>query len=281
MGPFTLTADGRLLVSSSAAVLAVTPEGFVSRVAGSPRECENDGTKGISGFGDGEGGGALFNEPARPVEDPDGNLWVPDQRGCALRKITPKGEVSTVLGPDVLCDNSVPRENQPFLDNLTWDAAHGELVAGGSRTTARPLHDLYTLVWRIAPDGTYRRVLFGKKVTRVSPSKHHLDGVSAMAVDPKGRIFIISRLMVFEQRGWDELQLMLVDEAGATVVPVSGTKIPKSTWIADHPLDGPLERAVFNFSHDMCISPDGTTFVSDDIFVRRIDTKGQVTTWLF
>ena len=173
------------------------------------------------------------------MEDPDGNLWVPDQRGCALRKITPKGEVSTVLGPDVLCDDSVPRENQPFLDNLTWDTAHGELVAGGSRTTARPLHDLYTLVWRIAPDGTYRRVLFGKKVTRVSPSKHHLDGVSAMAVDPKGRIFIISRLMVFEQRGWDELQLMLVDEAGATVVPVSGTKIPKSTWIADHPARRP------------------------------------------
>jgi len=281
VGPFTLAADGRLLVSSSAAVLAVAPEGFVSRIAGSPRECENDGAKGIAGFGDGEGGGALFNEPSRPVEDPDGNLWVPDQRGCALRKITPKGEVSTVLGPDVLCDNTVARENQPFLDNLMWDTAHGELVAGGSRTTARPLHDLYTLVWRIRPNGEYRRVLFGKKVTRVSPSKHHLDGVDAIAVDPKGRIFIISRLMVFEQRGWDELQLMLVDEAGATVVPVSGTTIPKYTWIADHPLDGPLEKAVFKFSHDMCISPDGTTFVSDDIFVRRIDTKGQVTTWLF
>lgn len=281
VGPFTLAADGRILVSSSAAVLAVSSEGFVSRFAGSPRECENDGTKGIAGFGDGEGGGALFDEPSRPVEDPDGNLWVPDQKGCALRKITPKGEVSTVLGPDVLCDNTVARENQPFLDNLTWDAAHGELVAGGSRTTARPLHDLYTLVWRIAPDGTYRRVLFGKKVTRVSPSKHHLDGVSAMAVDGKGRIFIISRLMLFDRRGWDELQLLRVDEAGAAVVEVSGTKIPRSTWIADHPLDGPVEQAVFNFSHDMCFSPDGTLFVSDDIFVRRLDTKGQVTTWLF
>ena len=281
VGPFTLAADGRILVSSGASVLAVSSEGFVSRIAGSPRDCENDGTKGISGFGDGEGGGALFNEPGRPVEDPEGNLWVPDQRGCALRKITPKGEVSTVLGPDVLCNNTTPRENQPFLDNLTWDAANGGLVAGGSRTVALPLHDLYTLVWRIAPDGTYRRVLFGKKVTRVSPSKHHLDGVSAMAVDPKGRIFIISRLMLFDRRGWDELQLLRVDEAGNTVVEVSGAKIPRSTWIADHPLDGPVEQAVFNYSHDMCFSPDGTLFVSDDIFVRRLDTKGQVTTWLF
>jgi hypothetical protein len=102
-----------------------------------------------------------------------------------------------------------------------------------------------------------------------------------MAVDPKGRIFIISRLMLFERRGWDELQLLRVDEAGNTVVEVSGAKIPRGTWTADHPLDGPVEQAVFNYSHDMCFSPDGTLFVSDDIFVRRLDTKGQVTTWLF
>lgn len=281
VGPFTLAADGRLLVSSGAAVLAVASDGFVSRIAGSPRECENDGTKGIAGFGDGEGGGALFNEPDRPVEDPDGNLWVADQKGCALRKITPKGEVSTVLGPDVLCNDSVPREERPLLDIMQWDTANGGLVTGGSRPVALPVHDLYTFVWRIAPDGTYRRVLFGKKATRVSPSKHHLDGVSAMAVDAKGRIFIISRLMLFERRGWDELQLLRVDEAGATVVEVSGAKIPRGTWIPSYPLDGPVEQAVFNNSHDMCFSPDGTLFVSDDIFVRRLDTKGQVTTWLF
>lgn len=281
VGPFTLAADGRLLVSSGAAVLAVASDGFVSRIAGSPRECENDGTKGIAGFGDGEGGGALFNEPDRPVEDPDSNLWVADQKGCALRKITPKGEVSTVLGPDVLCNDSVPREDRPLLDIMQWDTANGGLVTGGSRPVALPVHDLYTFVWRIAPDGTYRRVLFGKKATRVSPSKHHLDGVSAMAVDAKGRIFIISRLMLFERRGWDELQLLRVDEAGATVVEVSGAKIPRGTWIPSYPLDGPVEQAVFNNSHDMCFSPDGTLFVSDDIFVRRLDTKGQVTTWLF
>jgi hypothetical protein len=281
VGPFAVAADGRLLVSSTASVLAVAADGFVARVSGSPRDCENDGTKGISGFGDGEGTAALFNEPAKPVEDPDGNVWVADQQGCALRKITPKGEVSTVLGPEVLCNDATPREDRPLLDHLAWDAAHGELVAAGSHTVARPVHDLYTLIWRIRPTGEARRVLFGKKVTRVSPAKQHLDGVSAMAVDAKGRIFFISRLMLFERRGWDELQLLRVDEAGATVVPVSGTKVPNGMWMADYPLDGPVERAVFQFSHDMCISPDGTTFVSDDIFIRRIDTKGQVTTWLF
>lgn len=281
VGPFTLAADGRILVSGTASVQAVTTEGFVSRVAGSPRDCENDNTKGIAGFGDGENGGGLFNEPDRPVEDPDGNLWVADQKGCALRKITPKGEVSTVLGPDVLCNDTVPREDRPLLDVMQWDSANGGLVTGGSRTVAKPVHDLYTLVWRIAPDGTYRRVLFGKKATRVSPAKHHLDGVSALAVDAKGRIHIISRLMLFERRGWDELQLLRVDEAAATVVEVSGAKIPRGTWIAGHPLDGPVDQAVFNYSHDMCFSPDGTLFVSDDIVVRRVDTKGQVTTWLF
>ncbi len=173
---------------------------------------ENDGTSRHLGWfavNADDGGGAIFDAAPRGAvaRSRRWHLRGVDVFTAARREDHAEGRgTSTVLGPDGRCDDSVPRENQPFLDNLTWDIAHGELVAGGSRTTARPLHDLYTLVWRIRPNGEYRRVLFGKKVTKVSPAKHHLDGVSAMAVDPKGRIFIISRLMVFEQRGWDELR---------------------------------------------------------------------------
>lgn len=223
------------------------------------------------------------SEPTQPraVEDGEGNRYVTDEKRCELRRISATGETTMVLGADVVCGEAGAPEDRPVLDTLAWDPAHKELVSGGSFTVARPVHDLYTVVWRIAPDGKYRRVLFAKKASRVSPAKHHLDGVNALAVDPKGRIFIVSLLMVFEQRGWDALQLMRVDEAAATVVPVSGTRIPNGTWLAEFPMDGPVERAWFNYTHDMCITPDGTTFVSDDAFIRKIDLKGQVSTWVF
>ncbi|MFN7979182.1 MAG: hypothetical protein U0P30_13690 [Vicinamibacterales bacterium] len=276
---FSIGADGRLIFAGEGSIQAVTGDAQVVRVAGAVGSCT--GQPRTKGFLDGDADGARFSETGRPVEDTDGNVWVPDQDGCALRKIDRNGHVTTVLGKDALCDDAKPPEDQPLLQELAWDAVHNELVVAGSRTVARPVHDLYTLVFRIAPDGTTKRVLFGKKVTRVSPSKHHLDGVRAMTVDAKGAILIVSQLMIFEQRGFDVLQLMKLDEPNATVVMLSGTKIPKGTWLAEYPYDGPLDRAYFEGTRDMCAAPDGTIYVNDDILIRKIDPKGVVTTWAF
>lgn len=276
---FSVAADGRLLFAGEGSVQAVTGDGQVVRVAGSVGECT--GQPRTKGLADGDADAARFSSAGRPVEDTDGNLWVPDQDGCALRKVDRQGRVTTVLGKDALCDDAKPPEDQPLLHTLAWDATRNELVAAGARTVARPVHDLYTLVFRIAPDGTTKRVLFGKKATRVSPSKHHLDGIRAMTVDAKGRILIVSLLMIFEQRGFDALQLMRVDEPNATVVMLSGTKIPKGTWLPEHPYDGPLELAYFEGTRDLCAMPDGTLYVNDDLLIRRIDPKGVVTTWAF
>jgi hypothetical protein len=278
---FSLAADGRILFSSSASVQAVTTAGFVARVAGSPRDCANDNTKGISGYGDGGANGALFDQLDRPVEDPVGNIWVADQKGCALRKISPQGEVSTVIGRDVLCNDAVAPEDRLLLDDLTWDAAHGELVAGGARTVALPVHNLYTTIWRIKPTGEYRRVFYAWKLGRNNPAKVGVDGIRALGLDPQGRIHIVSLLMLFERRGWDALQLLRIDEAANAVVPITGTKIRNGTFLRDHPRDGPAALAWFEGTRSLCFSPDGTAFVNDDMLIRRIDPKGEVTTWLF
>ena len=276
---FSIASDGRLLFAGEGSVQAVTADGQVVRVAGAVGECSAQPR--TRGFADGNADGARFSSAGRPVGDSDGNLWVPDQDGCALRKIDRDGTVTTVLGKDALCDDTKPAEDQPLLHELAWDAVNRELVVAGSRTVAKPVHDLYTLVFRIAPDGTTKRVLFGKKATRISPSKHHLDGVRAMTVDVKGRILLVSQLMIFEQRGFDVLQLMRVDEPNATVVMLSGTKIPKGTWLPEHPYDGPLDVAYFEGTRDLCAMPDGTLYVNDDMLIRRIDPKGVVTTWAF
>jgi len=70
----------------------VTPQGEVSSLAGG-------GEPGFLGdFADGEGNDARFSHPSGIAIDRAGNLYVADKSNHRIRKITPKGEVSTVAG---------------------------------------------------------------------------------------------------------------------------------------------------------------------------------------
>ena len=152
---------------------------------------------------------------------------------------------------------------------------HHELVGAVDWLTAR---NLFTTVWRIGPTGEARRVLYGLKLGR-SPAKHQLDGVSAIAVDPEGRIHIASRIM-----GGDTatvLQVLRVDEAGATVVRVTGASYAGGGFIDNEPKDGPAGRALFHALNGLCFVPDGTLYMLDEHLVRKLDRSGQVSTWAF
>lgn len=56
------------------------------------------GTFGITGYADGNGSSAQFNEPCQADVDEDGNLYVADRGNHCIRVITPEGEVSTYAG---------------------------------------------------------------------------------------------------------------------------------------------------------------------------------------
>lgn len=81
--------------------------GNVSTLAGNP---------GITGNTDGVGSGALFNHPTDLVLDSQGNIYVADTWNWAVRKITPSGVVTTVLGWII-----------PFPQGITLDEAQGKL----------------------------------------------------------------------------------------------------------------------------------------------------------
>jgi len=71
------------------------PAVLVSTLAGSgPADYENEG----GGFADSEGQNALFNFPSGIAIDATGNLYVADTHNHRIRKVTPKGEVSTFAG---------------------------------------------------------------------------------------------------------------------------------------------------------------------------------------
>ncbi|MGB8260659.1 MAG: hypothetical protein WCE75_09925 [Terracidiphilus sp.] len=67
----------------------VTPQGLVTTLAGSP---------GQRGYADGQGSAARFRYPTGIAVDPEGNLLVTDALNYVVRRITPEGLVTTVVG---------------------------------------------------------------------------------------------------------------------------------------------------------------------------------------
>ena len=67
----------------------VTPAGAVTTLAG---------VVAVSGWQDGTGRGALFNQPGGLATDSAGNIYVADTGNSVVRKITPAGVVTTLAG---------------------------------------------------------------------------------------------------------------------------------------------------------------------------------------
>lgn len=275
--PFAVAPDGRLVKTVDYAVTRIESDGYVERVAGPPSSCEENGNPSqVRGLVDGPADTARFNMIGSSAMDPQGNLWITDQSGCALRRVAPDGQVTTVIPPDKACVTTGLPEDRLGLEDLAWDTAHGELVAFRSFAVAQPVHNWYTTVWRIRPNGEFRRVLFAKK-GGVSPAKVQLDGFTALAVDPQGRIHLGTRIMTNSS----VLLVVRVDEALATVVPVTGGSFRAGDSVEFKPRDGAAGRAYFDHLDDMCFTPDGNLFLLDEHLVRKLNRSGQVTTWAF
>jgi NHL repeat len=67
----------------------ITPAGVVSTFAG---------TAGAAGSTDGTGAAARFSQPWGVATDSEGNVYVADSTNYAIRKVTPAGNVSTIVG---------------------------------------------------------------------------------------------------------------------------------------------------------------------------------------
>ncbi|NLI00213.1 MAG: hypothetical protein GX446_12075 [Chthonomonadales bacterium] len=70
-------------------IRAMQLDGMVSTLAGSP---------GVSGRTDGTGSGAAFMGPHGVATDASGNVYVADDYGFQIRRITPLGQVTTIAG---------------------------------------------------------------------------------------------------------------------------------------------------------------------------------------
>lgn len=95
----TLDATGNVYVADTAnnLIRKITPLGSVSTLAGAA---------GQSGNSDGTGRDARFNHPQAITMDGRGDLYVADTGNQTIRKVTPKGAVSTLTGRRTSVDST-------------------------------------------------------------------------------------------------------------------------------------------------------------------------------
>ena len=80
---------GNVYVASSHTIRKITPAGVVTTLAG---------TAGVSGSADGIGAASSFSFPEGLATDSASNVYVADTDNHTIRKITPAGEVTTIVG---------------------------------------------------------------------------------------------------------------------------------------------------------------------------------------
>ncbi len=122
------------VTDSDSSIRKITPAGEVSTLAGIP---------GTTGSDDGPGASATFNYsgwPAPPAIDLSGNLYLADSNNYVIRKITPTGEVSTLIG----------KKGVPGYTDLTGTDAQFEMPDSVA----------------VAPDGTIYVTDFGNSTVR-------------------------------------------------------------------------------------------------------------------
>ncbi|MYI83114.1 MAG: hypothetical protein F4056_07435 [Chloroflexi bacterium] len=238
---------------------------------------------GIDGFRDGPPGHARFHLPHGIAWDADGGIIVADTANHAIRRISPDGNVRTVVGGNGEGYHDGPRDRAQF----SWprDVA---VDAGGVIYVADTGNGL---IRRIAPDGT---------VTTVGDRERVFNWPSELLVDSDGtllfsewnrgtilRLSLEGELSTVVNAGNVFMDAFALDDEG-TLYYATSKRAATTVWRVD--AGGAVSTVLAgrpsiyggvlsDYLPGLAVAPDGVLYAADWLFghVVRISPDGEVT----
>jgi hypothetical protein len=258
-GPRGVTVDtlGNVYVADAGnnRIRKITSDGVVSTLAG----------QATAGSSDGTGASASFNAPFGVAVDFSGNVFVADQGGNRIRKITPVGVVTTIAGNGGTTFTDGTGTNATFNDpvGVAVDST-GTLYV--SDLTNHRIRKITTagVVTTLAGNGT---TTFANG-TGTNATFNQPWGV---AVDPSGTVYVTDFANhLIRKIGTGIVQLPL-NRSVTTTIAGNGT-----TTFAN----GTGTNATFNNPIGLSLDLDGNIYVGDQVNhrIRKITPAGVVTT---
>ena len=249
--------------SSNQTIRKITPDGVVTTFAGTP---------GVTGATDGPGVVAQFCAPTGLAIDNGGFLYVTEECGAAIRKISPTGVVSTFAGTrgkSGSLDGALNTATFGHLSGIAIDAAGTLYTADIGNNTIRKVSPYGNVTTLAGISGVYGSADgIGSAAT--------FSGPTGITVDAQGNVFV-------------------VDSSNQTVRKITATGIVSTlagTVGVRGNADGLRSLATFNFAtpgsgefgqsplSGIVIDNSGTIFLTDyfNNTIRKISSTGFVTT---
>ena len=232
--------------SSNHLIRKVTPEGEVNTLAGNT----------YGGYEDATGEEALFNYPFGVAVDLFGNVYVADMWNNRIRKITPKGVVSTFAGDGTKGHKNGFGTKAKFnsLGGIAVDSSGDLYVADHKNHRMR----------KITPEGEV-------STFAGDGTKGHKDGTNeeaqfnypyGVALDSSGSVYVADR---------GNHCIRKITPGGEVSTFAGGTEGYK---------DGALTAAQFNRPMGVAVDGSGNVYVADTYNqrIRKITPEGEVTT---
>ena len=225
----------------------IDADGVINAVAG------NCGHQGYNGDGKFPALKTKFDDPIGIVEGSTGTLFVADEQNARVRRVTPDGVVSTILG-----GGKTPLPDAPNGTlGTTIEMSHPSYLALDAGGNLYVSDFLWNQVVRIDPQGRITHIAgtgaegFGGDGGPATSAV--LDFPTGLALDARGRLYIDDS---FNNR------IRMVDAQGriSTVVGSGPFGFGTGSYSGD---GGKATAATLNLPSGIALSPDGRLFIAD------------------